>query len=55
MENNLTRLSKTRIDRNNLAEHENLGERETISNVPTRIEMTRSEPIFNILTRIETT
>ena len=34
MENNLTRLRKTRIDR------QNLGERKTISDVPTRIEMT---------------
>ena len=55
MENNLTRLSKTRIDRQNLGERKNLGERETISDVPTRIETTQSEPIFNIPTRIETT
>ena len=49
IENNLTRLKRTRIDR------QNLGERKTISDVPTRIETTRLEPIFNIPTRIETT
>ena len=49
MENIVTRLRKTRIDRHNL------GERETILDVPTRIETTRSEPIFNIPNRIETT
>ena len=55
MENNLTRLRQTRIDRQNLGERKNLGERENISDVTTRIEITRSEPIFNIPTRIETT
>ena len=39
-ENNLTRT-----DRQNLGERGNLGERE---NIPTRIETTRSEPIFDI-------
>ena len=48
MENIVTRLGKTRIDR------QNLEERKTISDVPTRIETTRSEPIFDIPTRIET-
>ena len=46
MENNVTRLRKTIIDR------QNLGERENISDVPTRTEMARSEPIFDIPTRI---
>ena len=40
MENNLTRLGKTRIDRQNLGEREILGERKTILDVTTRIEMT---------------
>ena len=48
MENIVTRLRKTRTDRQNMEECE------TISDVPTRIETTRSEPIFDILTRIET-
>ena len=49
MENIVTRLRKTRIDRKNMEE------REIISDVPTRIKTTRSEPIFDIPTRIETT
>ena len=52
IENNLTRLSETRTDRQNLGERKNLGEPK---NIPTRIETTRSEPILNIPTRIETT
>ena len=35
IENNLTRLSKTRTDRQNLRERENLGERENILDVTT--------------------
>ena len=49
MENIVTRLRKTIIDR------QNMEERETISDVPTRIEKTQSEPIFNIPAQIETT
>ena len=46
IENNLTQT-----DRQNLGERKNLGESE---NIPTRIETTRSEPIFDIPNQIKT-
>ena len=48
MENIVTRLRKTQIDK------QKMEERETISDIPTRIETIRSEPISDIPTQIET-
>ena len=48
MENIVTRLRKNQID------NENMEERETISDVLTRIETARLEPISDIPTQIET-
>ena len=47
MENIVTRLSKTRIN------EQKMEERETIDDIPTRIETILSEPISDIPTRIE--
>ena len=48
MENIVTRLRKIRIDK------QNMEERETIDDIPTRIETILSEPISDIPTLIET-
>ena len=48
MENIVTRLRKTRIDK------QKTEERKTIDDIPNRIETIRSEPISDIPTQIET-
>ena len=48
MENIVTRLRKTRID------EQKMEERETVDDIPTRIETIQSEPISDTLTQIET-
>ena len=48
MENIVTRLRKTQIYK------QKMEERETIDDIPTRMETIRSEPISDIPTRIET-
>ena len=50
MKNIETQLNMTRIDKQKI----NMEERETIDDIPTRIETIPSEPIYDIPTRIET-